>query len=82
MEPVRFKQANVTYAESQPEYIPLPAHRNKAGVVTSCWKFTWRERIRILFGARLYWSQMTFNQPLQPVQPGLDFSEFDPEVGL
>jgi len=75
MIPVKFKESTVVYAENQPEYIPLPAHKSKSGVVTSCWKFTWWERIRLLFGARIYWSQMTFNQPLQPVQPGLDFIE-------
>jgi hypothetical protein len=75
MTPIKFRLANVVYAEHQPEYIPLPAHRSKNGIVTSCWKFTFRERLRILFGAHLYWSQMTFNQPLQPVQPSLDFDE-------
>jgi hypothetical protein len=73
MKPVTFPSQNVVYAENQPEYIPLPAYRSKDGHVTSCWKFSWRERLRILFGARLYWTQMTFNEPLQPVRPSLDF---------
>jgi hypothetical protein len=25
MKPIKFKEANVTFAENQPEYIPLPA---------------------------------------------------------
>ena len=74
MIPTTFKDQNCTYAENQPEYIPLPAHRTKDGEVTSCWKFSFWERVRILFGAPVYWTQMTFNQALQPVRPSLDFA--------
>ena len=74
MKPIKFPQSNVVYAENQPEYIPLPAHKTKNGIVTSCWKFSWKERLRILLGANLFWSQMSFNQPLQPVKPSLDFN--------
>ncbi len=75
MKPTKFPQQNCTYAENQPPYIPLPAHKTPAGEVTSCWAFTWRERLRILFGAHLYWRQLTFNDPLQPVRPSLDFDD-------
>ena len=69
MKPIKFKGYNVVYAENQPEYIPLPVYKDSEGTVTSCWKFTLLERLKILFGSRLYWTQMTFNQPLQPVLP-------------
>jgi len=69
MKPISFKDCNATYAKDQPEYIPLPVFKTPDGMVTSCWKFTWKERFLILFGAKLFWSQMTFNQPLQPVKP-------------
>lgn len=75
MKPVGFFQQTVVYAKDQPEYIPLPAHKTKDGHVTSCWTFTLKERLRILFGAKVYWTQMTFNRPLQPVRPSLDFGE-------
>jgi hypothetical protein len=71
MKPIDFKQRNVTYAENQPEYIALPAHRDGGGVVTSCWKFSLRERIKILLGAKFYWQQLTYGQPLQPVKPNI-----------
>lgn len=73
MSPIEFPEQNTVYAKNQPEYIPLPAHKTTDGKVTSCWNFTWGERLRILFGAKLYWSQLTFNQPLQPIRPSLDF---------
>jgi hypothetical protein len=71
MKPIKFKGYNVIYAENQPEYIPLPVYKDSEGDVTSCWQFTLLERLKILFGAKLYWTQMTFNQPLQPVKPDI-----------
>jgi len=74
MKPISFPEQNVIYAKDQPDYIPLPAYRDYAtGIVTSCWTFTLKERLRLLFGADLYWRQLTFNAPLQPIRPSLDF---------
>ena len=73
MIPIKFEGYNVIYAENQPEYIPLPVYKDADGTVTSCWSFTFMERLKILLGAKLYWSQMTFNSPLQPICPSLDF---------
>ena len=73
MKPIKFKECNAIYAENQPEYIPLPVAKTESGMVTSCWEFTWKERIAILFGAKLFWSQMTFNKPLQPVNPTIQW---------
>jgi hypothetical protein len=77
MKPISFPQQNAVIAKDQPEYIPLPAHvdAGRNGTVTSCWAFTWRERIRILFGAPVYWRQLTFRSPLQPIRPSLDFPD-------
>ncbi len=69
MKPVKFKGQNVIFAETQPEYIPLPAHKDSEGIVTSCWDFSFMERLKIFYGAKLYWQQLTFNTPLQPVKP-------------
>ena len=71
MKPISFKQQNCIYAEHQPEYIPLPAHKNTEGTVTTCWKFTILERLKILFRGKMYWQCLTFNQPLQPVNPSV-----------
>jgi len=72
LNPIKFKGYNVIYAENQPEYIPLLVYKDFKGTVTSCWQFTLLEKLKILFGAKLYWSQMTFNQPLQPVKPKIN----------
>lgn len=65
-EAVEFPEQNVVYAEDQPQYRPLPARKVFAAgnPVTTCWKLNWRER---LFG-RVYLTQLTFGQPLQPVR--------------
>ena len=54
------------YAKDQPEYLPLPAHRAKDGMVTSCWALSWRERLWVLLHGRIWLCVMTFNHPLQP----------------
>ena len=57
-------------AKDQPEYIPLPvAHvQYSDGVrsMISCYRLTWRERLRILFSGKVWWEQLTFGRPLQP----------------
>ncbi len=67
MNPTKFKSQNVTYAENQPEYLPLPAHKDPDGVVTSCWKMTLIERVQAIFHGWIYLEMHTFNQPVQPV---------------
>lgn len=72
MSPISFPEKNVTFAENQPEYLPLPAHRTPEGEVISCWKFSWRERIAVLFGKPMWFRQSTFNQLLQPQLPTME----------
>lgn len=57
----------VVYAADQPEYTPLPAHRDSYGTVTSRWQLTWRERMQVLLHGNLWLSILTFHSPLQPV---------------
>ena len=66
MDIVKFKECNVVLGEKQPEYLPLPAHRDKDGLVTSCWRLNWKERIIVLFIGKVYLQLMTFNTPIQP----------------
>jgi hypothetical protein len=56
----------VVYAADQPEYLPLPAHRDNYGTVTARWHMSWRERLRVLFSGDIWLSILTFNRPLQP----------------
>lgn len=67
MKPVEFPQQKVVFAKDQPQYLPLPAYRSANGsMVTSCWRMSWRERLRNLLTGRVYVSLLTFGSPLQP----------------
>ena len=65
---IEFPEQTTVYAQDQPEYLPLPAHRfgDREGRIAFCWSLTWRERLRVLFTGRLWHQVLTFNQPLQP----------------
>lgn len=67
MNPIEWKNSTVKFAEYQDECETLPAHVNSQGIVTSCWKASLKERIRVLFTGRVYLQVYTFNQPLQPL---------------
>lgn len=75
MKPVEFTEQNCVYAKDQPEYLPLPAHKTPSGEVISCWALTWRERFKMLFTGRLWWSVHTFNDLLQPQRPSVSKPE-------
>jgi hypothetical protein len=68
MRPVKFKHSNVTFAKDQPEYNQLPALRldTPQGEVISCWKLSFRERIKVLFTGIVWMSLMSFNKALTP----------------
>ena len=69
MIPVNFPEVNKTYAKDQPEYQPLPgfyAKDSAQGEFVTCWKLSFRERLRILFTGRMWACLLTFHQPLTP----------------
>lgn len=68
MKPVEFKHQNIVFAKDQPEYQPLPALRidSPTGEVVSCWKLTFKERVKIVFTGRVWLSLMSFNKSLTP----------------
>lgn len=72
MRPIEFPGHNVVIAKDQPQYLPLPALVTVDGQVTSCWAMTWRERLRAMFTGRVYVTNLTFRQPLQPQIVSLD----------
>lgn len=72
MRPLNFKQANITFAKDQPEYEPLPAYRSPQGEVITCWEFTEAEIREIKKNKVMFFRQLTFNNPLQPIQPLVD----------
>ena len=62
------EEYEVEYAKNQPEYITLPAYREKDGCVTTRWRLSWAERLRILWTGDIWHQVLTFNHPLQPVK--------------
>lgn len=71
MKPLKFKGHNIVFGENQKEYQPLPALYD-SGTVITCWKLSWRERLKILFTGKFWLSQMTFGDALQPQLPSAD----------
>ena len=66
MKAVEFEGSNCIYAEDQEEYLNLPAFKNNAGDVLSCWEPNDEELETINKTKRVYLFQKTFNQALQP----------------
>jgi len=68
MKIVEFEGCNATYAENQPEYLPLKCHKAQDGRVTTCWGLSFIERVRVALSGKIYLQVLTFNQPLQPLK--------------
>ena len=68
MKVIKFKECNVVYAESQDEYLNLPAHKTENGQLTTCWGLNFHERLQILFFGKIWLQILTFNKPLQPLK--------------
>jgi len=68
MKPINFKGANTLFAKNQSKYKPLPALtiEGKEGYVISCWRLSFKERLKVLFFGRVWLRLMSFNKPLTP----------------
>ena len=69
MQPIKFKEANTTFAENQDPYMPLPAFQDPndtQGQVICCWELTFKERLKVLFSGVVWCGFLTFNEPLTP----------------
>jgi len=75
MRPIEFKGQNVIFAKDQPEYQPLPALRMPDGEVYTCWEFTDEEIEAVIRTRCIYFKQLTFNQPLQPILPLVELGD-------
>lgn len=75
MRPIDFAGRNVIFAEDQPEYQPLPALRMPDGEVFTCWELSDEELATVVKNKCIYFKQLTFNQPLQPILPLADLSD-------
>jgi len=72
MKSVNFEDQNKIYAKDQPEYNPLIVHKRVNGDVTSCWELSEHDIELIVQTRRLYLTQCTFNQALQPVNMAVE----------
>lgn len=71
MKPIKFPGHNIVLAEDQPEYQPLPVHRqgNAEGKCVYVWELTDEEIETLKQTKKLYLKQLTFNQLFQPILP-------------
>ena len=73
MKPIEFKQMNTTlqipHGFTDDQCGPLPALRHDNGII-SCWKMSWRERIKVLFTGVVWFDVMDYSQP--PIWLGVD----------
>lgn len=74
MIPVKFPGVNVVFGEGQEQYQPLPAIKMPDGQVITCWQFS-DEEIEIIKQTKcVYFNQLTFNRPLQPILPSVEIT--------
>jgi len=69
MDLMEFPEQTVVYAENQPEYRPLPAHKfpnDPQGRIAFCWGLSWKERFKVLLTGKVWHQVLTFDHPLQP----------------
>ena len=68
MRPTTFKEHNYVLAKLQPEYNQLPVCRiaGTENEMVSCYRLTFKERLRVLFLGKIWHSQFTFNRGYAP----------------
>lgn len=70
MKSIKFKECNVEIAKDQEEYNTLYAYMD-GEVTVSCYKLSFKERLKILFSGELWLGQANFGNPLQPQLPSV-----------
>ena len=68
MKPKEFKGVNVYIGKNQPEYETIPAHIDKDGVVTICWKLSPEELKKIKETGEIWHQVLTFGMKFLPVR--------------
>lgn len=80
MKAIEFEGHNIVIAKDQPQYIPLPAfHNPEEGSVTFCFKLTDDELNRLYATGELWFKQLTFNGPMNPIALSTNKEELIPE---
>lgn len=71
MTPIKFEGSNIVFAEDQPQYQDLPAHRDsedQSKPVVTCWEMTAEERKEFDKTGKIYLTLLTFGKPLEPIK--------------
>lgn len=68
MKAIEFTGCNIIFAESQKEYYNLPAYKAEDGMVLSCWKLSFIDKIKVILTSKIFLQVLTFNEPLQPLK--------------
>ncbi len=66
MKPIKFPEVNSSFAESQEQYITLPCHMTKNGVVIACFELDETEIKNIVKNKKLWIHVLNGNAGLQP----------------
>ena len=68
MDPIKFPEANREIAKNQPQYRPMHVYIDPGpeGIVVSCWKLNWWERIQVLLTGKIWQSMFCFHEPVTP----------------
>lgn len=71
MKAIPFKEQTTVAAKEQPQYNPLPCHINSSpnGEVTTCWKLTWPERIKLLCTGKMWMQLLMFRDTMGNLKP-------------
>ena len=74
---VDFKGSNQEIAKEQEQYRTLPAHFSYTaqGRVTTLWRLSIWERVRLIFGGGIWLQVLTYCNPLQPLRMSIEKPE-------
>ena len=76
MKAITFPGCNVILAKDQPEYNQLPAMViEENGQYVICWEVSTEDLIELNRTRKLYYSQLTFGHPFQPIQLSVDLED-------
>jgi hypothetical protein len=68
MRAIEFKEVNKVLAKNSAKYKSLPIFLDgrSEGVAVSCYRLSFKERLKVLFSGKIWHGQMTFHKPFQP----------------
>lgn len=75
MKPIEFPETNYVYGNDQEGVEPLPVHKFDTGEVLSCWELSPEEIEKVRETGCIWFTQQTFNMPLQPVFAAVNKSD-------